>query len=258
MKSPLSKTKSKQSWVRRTSAHLFGWLARAFTSLLFLTCRQHVYGDAIVDRYRINNPGKGLLYASWHRGILYFIHYYRGRHFVVMASASKDGELAAQMCARHGWKVVRGSSSHRGSEALREMIHLYHQGYHGGLVVDAPVGPAHASKIGIIIAAKRTGLPIVPVMWSADRAWRIKSWDRTIIPKPFAKIVHVYNSDLLSVPREATRADCQKYQKRLDHILNRLMYQVDHCFTYAEDMDPRQIAVSDEQLGAYLKRFETH
>ncbi len=241
---PLKKRKPWQHAVY----YLFSWLTRFLFALMFCTCRVQVFGREIEKRYQKENPGKGLLYASWHRGLTFFIYFYRYKNFVVMASASKDGELAAQVTKRHGWVVVRGSSSYRGSEALREMVPYFKKGYRGGLVVDAPRGPAHVSKIGIIIVSRMAGAPIVPVIWSADRCWLLKTWDRTIIPKPFSRIAFVYADELIQVPRKASREECEQYRQLLDDTLNRLMYQTDHFFGTPGIKDPRQIEVPEAVL----------
>ena len=222
----------------------FGWAARIIATLLFATCRVTVYGHEIEKRYLEQNPGKGLLYASWHRGLMFFVYFYRFLNFVVMASASDDGELAAQAARRFGWLSIRGSSTRRGAQAMREMLTLFGRGYRGGLVVDAPQGPRCVSKIGIIVMAKRSGLPIIPVMWSADRCWRVGSWDRTIIPKPFSRIVFVYARDFIRVPPRATRQECEEIREHLDHVLNTLMFQTDHFFGSLPVSDPREITVA--------------
>jgi lysophospholipid acyltransferase (LPLAT)-like uncharacterized protein len=157
---------------------------------------------------------------------------------------------------RHGWITVRGSSSYRGSEALREMVPLYKKGHRGGLVVDAPRGPAHVSKIGIIVAARMAGVAIVPVIWSADRCWRIKNWDRTIIPKPFSRIAFVYGKDLIWVPAKSSREDCERLRQHLDDTLNRLMFQADHFFSTPGIDDPRDIEVAEAALIRHLEDFK--
>jgi hypothetical protein len=60
-----------------------------------------------------------VIYATWHRGILYAVFHWRWRNGVLMASASKDGEWAAGMIKRFGNRVVRGSSSRGGRVALQ-------------------------------------------------------------------------------------------------------------------------------------------
>jgi len=224
-------------------AHAFGWFSRIFSTILFSSCRVSVFGQEIEKKYLEEHPAKGPLYASWHRGLFFLIYFYRNLDCVVMASASKDGELAAQATKSHGWIPVRGSSSYRGTEALREMLSLLKKGHRGGLVVDAPKGPPCISKMGIIVLAKRTGLPILPLIWSADRCWRLGSWDRTIIPKPFSRIVMLYGSEFLSIPINASDEDCEAYRQNLDSILNRMMYQTDNFFKSHEYSDPRQIKV---------------
>ncbi len=226
-------------------AYVFGWFSRILSALLFSTCRVKVFGQEIEKQYLEQYPDKGLLYASWHRGLFFLIYFYRNLKFVVMASASRDGELAAQTTRRHGWIPIRGSSSFRGSEALREMLPLFEKGHRGGLVVDAPQGPPYISKMGIILLAKRTGLPIMPAIWSADRCWRLRSWDRTIVPKPFSRIVFLYAPEFIKIPTDASREECDAYRQELNSTLNRLMYQTDSFFKSPEYTDPRQIVIPD-------------
>jgi lysophospholipid acyltransferase (LPLAT)-like uncharacterized protein len=246
----------KHSYRQYALAYGFGWLIRMVSALLFLTCRVRVYGRDIEKKYFLEHPGRALLYATWHRGLMFFVYLYRFQNFVVMASASRDGELATQVVERHGWVTVRGSSSYRGTEALREMVALCKQGQNGGLVVDAPRGPAHVSKIGIIVAARMTGLPILPAMWSADRCWRLKNWDRTIIPKPFSRIAVVYGADFIRVPAKASKEDCERLRQHLDETLNRLMFQTDHFFSTPGVDDPRHIEVTAAALNKYLADFK--
>ena len=209
------------------------------------TCRITEFGRDIEERYLRENPGKGLLYASWHRGLFFVVYWYRNRNIVSIASASEDGELAAQAAKRFGWITARGSSSRGGDRAFREMEALVKKGYKGGLVADAPRGPRFVCKPGIIYLAKRTGLPIIPVIWSSDRCWKLNSWDRTIIPRAFARIVALYGDSLIFVPPDASRQDCELYRRRLDRMLNRITYQADHFFKTPEVSDPRQIEVPD-------------
>lgn len=225
--------------------YLFGWAFRIFGTLLLSTCRVSVFGREIEERYLTQHPGKSLLCPTWHSRVIFGVYFYRKMRMVGMASTSDDGEIAAQGAKRFGWKVVRGSSTRRGGQALREMAALINKGYWGGLVVDAPRGPAHVSKLGIIYLARISGIPLLPMMWSADRYWRLGSWDRTIIPKPFSRIVFLYSDDLIQVPADADRAECEKYRQELDDVLNKMMFQTDNFFNTPGISDPREIEVPD-------------
>ncbi len=230
---------------KRAGFYTFGWVARAAVTLWMSTCKVTEFGREIETRFLSANPGKGLLYASWHRGLFFVVYWYRNRNFVSIASASEDGELAAQAARRFGWVTARGSSSRGGRKAFREMEDYINKGHSGGLVADAPRGPRFVSKLGIIYLAKRTGIPIIPVIWSADRYWKLKSWDRMIIPKPFARIAALFADDYLHVPGDASRDVCEDCRRQLDDRLNRLMYQVDHFYDFSGIQDPRQIKVPD-------------
>jgi lysophospholipid acyltransferase (LPLAT)-like uncharacterized protein len=230
---------------KRAGFYLFGWTARIAATTWLSTCRITEFGREIETRYLETHPDKGLLYASWHRGLFFVVYWYRNQKVVSIASASEDGELAAQAAKRFGWVTARGSSSRRGRQAFREMEDYIHKGYKGGLVADAPRGPRFVSKLGIIYLAKRTGIPIIPVIWAADRFWKLNSWDRMIIPKPFARIVALFDDAYLHVPPDASREECENYRQQLDDRLNRIMYQVDHFYNDAGIEDPRHIEVPD-------------
>jgi hypothetical protein len=83
------------------------------------------------------------------------------------------------------------------------------------------------------------------VIWSAERCWRLKSWDRTIIPKPFSRVVGLFPPELIRVPAGAGRDQCEHHRQKLDDMLNRMTYQVDHFFTRPGVDDPRQIRVPE-------------
>jgi len=230
---------------KRAAFWAFGWTSKTVASLWLSTCRITEFGRGIEQEYLTQNPDKGLLYASWHRGLFFVIYWYRNQNVVSIASASEDGELAAQAAKRFGWITARGSSSRGGRQAYRAMEDLVNKGHKGGLVADAPRGPRFVSKLGIIYLAKRTGIPIIPVIWSADRFWQFNSWDRTIIPKPFARIVALFADDYIRVPADASREECESYRIQLDDVLNRIMYQTDHFFGDSGATDPRQIEVPE-------------
>jgi lysophospholipid acyltransferase (LPLAT)-like uncharacterized protein len=55
------------------------------------------------------------------------------------------------------------------------------------VVPDGPRGPAGRVSRGVVALAVRTGAPVVPVAFAARPAWHLSSWDRFLIPLPFAR-----------------------------------------------------------------------
>ncbi|HUO87446.1 MAG TPA: lysophospholipid acyltransferase family protein [Thermoanaerobaculia bacterium] len=126
-----------------------------------------------------------LFFASWFVS-RQLIH--RGFPLTVLVSPSRDGELAARTARRLGAEVVRGSSSRGAREGLRQLLRAASTGRGVAVVPDGPKGPARRAKPGAVAVARLAGAPLVPLTWVADRSWRLGSWDRLEIPKPFARV----------------------------------------------------------------------
>jgi lysophospholipid acyltransferase (LPLAT)-like uncharacterized protein len=136
-----------------------------------------------------------------------------------MISQSRDGEYAARVASWLGFKNVRGSSTRGGSKALREMVQKIKGGEIGGMLADGPQGPPRVAKMGAVAMAKETGVPLISVLWGADRCWVFNSWDRYLVPKPFAKVA-VFYTEPISVPPTAEGSaleDCRRlFEERLN------------------------------------------
>ncbi len=144
------------------------------------------------------NGGRVVL-CAWHQQFFPAIRYfqiYRRFKPSLMISKSSDGEIIADVAERSGWYAVRGSSSRGGKTALKEMIQNLCRFGLAAHIVDGPTGPAGIIKAGAISLARSSGAAIVPFYTSADRAWYFHSWDRFMLPKPFAK-VYLRFGDLL-------------------------------------------------------------
>lgn len=128
------------------------------------------------------------------------------RRLAAIVSASKDGGLLAHVLEIFEVEPVRGSSSRRGPQALRELVSWGERGFDLAITPDGPRGPCYEVQEGVISAAQLTGLPVVPVAYNLNWKLRLKSWDRFQIPLPFARC-EVVTGPLLRVPREATEAE---------------------------------------------------
>ncbi|MBE2212358.1 MAG: lysophospholipid acyltransferase family protein [Opitutaceae bacterium] len=112
-----------------------------------------------------------------------------GRPVYGLVSASRDGANLARFFDYVGMRVVRGSSSRFGREALRELIAVQRAGHDIAITPDGPRGPLYQLKAGALIAARRTRAPILLLGVDYQNAWRLRSWDRFCIPKPFSRVV---------------------------------------------------------------------
>lgn len=141
------------------------------------------------------------VYALWHEHLLPLALAHRGAGVTALVSQHRDGEILTRVLGRLGHQAARGSSTRGGSEGLEAMIRAGREGHPLAFTPDGPQGPARRCKPGVLQAAAATGLPIVPLAASSSRGRRLASWDRFLIPAPFARVV-VSRGAPLEVPAE--------------------------------------------------------
>ena len=119
----------------------------------------------------------------------------------VLVSLSRDGDLAATLARLARVEVVRGSTTRGGTEGLFKLTRVVRRRKLSTFTApDGPQGPVYVCKPGTLTLAKTSGAPILPLAFCADRTWRFGSWDRLMLPKPFARIAFVVGEPLIVAP----------------------------------------------------------
>lgn len=140
--------------------------------------------------------GVPFIFVLWHGELLPLLYVHRGRGIAALISEHSDGELIAQVVERLGYRTVRGSTSRGAARALVGLERAAREGCTLAITPDGPRGPARSFAPGAMVVAQRSGLPLVGVSVHASRAWRLRSWDRFTIPKPFATLRVGYSEPL--------------------------------------------------------------
>ncbi len=204
--------------------HAAGWAGRLALDALFRTVAFEA-GDG--EHYaEIRERGAPCIMVVWHGRLLPAVYYHRRQGITALVSRSGDGEYIARVLRHWGYETVRGSSSRGGAPAFRELLRLARAGRTVAFTPDGPRGPRQKLKPGALAAAQATGLPLVPLAAGADRAWWLESWDRFLVPKPFARVRIAYGAPLV-VPRDAGPEQVAACERRLEGELNRLVEAVD-------------------------------
>jgi lysophospholipid acyltransferase (LPLAT)-like uncharacterized protein len=159
--------------------------------------------------------GRNYILAFWHGRLLMMPYAYRGRRMAIMISRHKDGELIARTMRRFGHAAIRGSTTRGGAEALRAVVRKLHSGWDVGITPDGPRGPRFQVQSGVIQAARLGGVPIVPVAFAARPARTFASWDRFMLPWPFARATFIYGRPL-AVPRRAGAEEMERLRAALE------------------------------------------
>jgi lysophospholipid acyltransferase (LPLAT)-like uncharacterized protein len=201
--------KSQESRTSEASLALVALFGAAFIRCLRATLRLRFHGEDEVRRRERDR--EHFILAFWHRHMLLMPYAYRGKRMHVLSSHSRDGELMVRTLSHFGIGTVRGSSTRGGAIGLRGLLQVAAQGSDLGFTPDGPRGPA------------LSGLPIVPVAYAATRFGRLGSWDRMIVPLPFARLEYVFGAPM-SVERGA---DLETAGAELKRRLNELGREAD-------------------------------
>ena len=194
-------------------------LAALLIKLLMLSCRVVKVEGEERERKAVGRSKRGAVYAGWHQRMSYHFHYFGSRHVTMMISQSRDGEYAARAASWLGFKNVRGSSTRGGPRALNELTQRVREGEIGGMLADGPLGPAREVKLGSLVIARDAEVPLIGVLWGADRCWVLNSWDRYLIPKPFARVA-IFFTEPLWIPRSAQGEELEDYRRVFEDRLN--------------------------------------
>lgn len=171
-------------------------------------------------------PDKPIIFCIWHNRIAMAPILYRNfmkprwphRRTAGMVSASRDGGMFARILELFGMEAIRGSSSRRGAQALRDATKAMRNNLDLAITPDGPRGPRYEVQPGVISIAQITGCRIIPA--SCRLSWKItlRSWDRFQIPLPFSKC-EVHFGKAVDVPRKLTPEEFEAIRNQLQSVL---------------------------------------
>ncbi|MEY2529148.1 MAG: hypothetical protein QOJ05_1238 [Verrucomicrobiota bacterium] len=212
---------------------LDSWRARALLAFGFglyrlwaRTLRLQVEDPHDVVGFVRNQP---VIFAIWHNRLLMlprvFDPSFPTRQSFGLISASRDGDLIASFIERSGYGTIRGSSSRKGMLALRQLVDTLAAGSNVLLTPDGPRGPVYQASQGVIFLAQKSGAPIVPIHMEYSNSWRLKSWDRFVVPRPFAKLRAIFGAPV----RVAPMADSAQFEAERLRMENAMMSLVEQA-----------------------------
>ena len=207
-------------WHGRLAARLIWLAATALAATLRWRWRD--------ETNLFENGGKEpVIFCLWHNrlalSLILFRRYVQARQpqrkLAALVSASRDGGMLARVLELFDVEPVRGSSSRRGSQALRELVSAGKRGCDLAITPDGPRGPCYVVQDGIVSLAQLTGMAIVPASFHLSWKWRLKSWDRFQVPLPFARC-EVQLGEPVRIPREESAAERERLRAKLESSMN--------------------------------------
>ncbi len=169
---------------RRVAAGLAGRLVRLWCATLRVECPE--------PTRRMFGESSAALFVLWHNRLFVAAELSRRlrprRPLHGLVSASKDGAWLSAFFESVGLRVVRGSSTRGGREAVMALVDVLRAGQDAGLTPDGPRGPIYVCKPGVVTVARRARPRVLLLGIHYSDAWRLRSWDRFQLPRPFSRV----------------------------------------------------------------------
>ena len=208
---------------------MIGILGKGFIDLLFSTIKIE---SKCPERVSEIIESKRVIGAVWHSRILLGCYLYKGVNAAALVSQSDDGEIIARILQKQGYETIRGSTTRGGLKALASLVKKLKEVHRPAIIIpDGPQGPRFKVQPGVIMLAKKTGYPIVPVTYSAKKAKIFASWDRFMLPHPFTTCRIIYGNPIY-VPENADKQIEELCRVRLETELCRITQEADQRFGY--------------------------
>lgn len=165
------------------------------------------------------SSGKSPVIVLWHDSLLPLAYSMSKKNIATIASDSKDGDIISFILEKWSYFVARGSSTRGGLKAAMSIIkHCKKKPNGAAITVDGPVGPRHEVKSGAVFIAKNLSNVLIVVTLKTKSYYRFNSWDKFILPKPFAKI-DVYFSEPFYISDEKHEDSLKAETERLEKYM---------------------------------------
>lgn len=214
-----------KAWWRRVRPYILPPLVLGIIRLLMST--------VTVEVHNYTEPKSGAILLGWHGRVILATKVFRNKGYWAMISHSRDGEMQNRIFTKLGYNIIRGSTGRGGMKALLEAIKALKKGGIFALTPDGPRGPSGILQGGMLVMAKKSGCPLIPCGVSANRRWLFNSWDRYMIPKPFAKGIMIFGEPV-TIPPDATDEEVESIRIQLEQDMHRLETEAEAVFGHSK------------------------
>jgi lysophospholipid acyltransferase (LPLAT)-like uncharacterized protein len=230
----------------------FGGLLAASTVRVWMSTLDYkvAYYDPTVDPIDPRFSGQKI-FVFWHEYILLPLHMRGNCNLAMLLSRHRDADILLEVANHMGFDYVRGSTFGGGGTALRE---LERKSRHMNLAItpDGPRGPRRVLAQGPIYLSSKLGLPLVAMGFGYNRPWRLGTWDRFAIPKPYSRARAVI-SPAMVIPGKLDRDGVEHYRVHVERLLNRLTCEAE---AWADAGTPKSAEVPALRAPAWSKRHK--
>ena len=162
------------------------FILQLFVRFIYFTNKKTYHTTNALDE------NENFIVSMWHGDLLmqpFNYQNFRPQGTVkAIISEHRDGEAIRKTVEYLGIGSLAGSSTRGGAKALIGAIRSIKNGTDIAITPDGPKGPIYSVADGVVIISQKTKAKILPFSCVPSKYWKMKSWDKFVIPKPFGKI----------------------------------------------------------------------
>lgn len=246
--------KIRHPWLIKILGFAGAWIVRIWIATL--RYHYHAIGPSGLPRHPYLRGY--YIYAFWHENMLLPAYHCRWPNIWVLISQHADGQLVAEICRHMGILTIRGSTTRGSIEAMRQLLRISQQG-HLVLTPDGPRGPRRCVHAGIVSLAAKTGRPIIPIGIGYQNPWRLRSWDRFALPRPWQRATLVTAAPI-AIPSQLDSDRLEQYRCRIEDSLRSVSEAAER---WAEQGGPwtdgkSEKMLTEGSLANYDEKSEIH
>jgi len=204
------------------------WIAAQYIKFVWVSGRWRIIGEEVPDG--LQRDDQPFIVAFWHGRLIMMAL------VNMLISGHRDGQLVSGMMSHFGSKTVFGSSTRGGAAAFIQLARLLRGGGIVGITPDGPKGPRMRANDGVVALAKVTGVPILPLTFSASLRYVCGSWDRFVLPFPFGRGVFLWGEPIY-VSKSADEVEMSEKRVELENALLKLTQRADWLMS-RPDVEP--------------------
>jgi|GEM_PF-236750 len=213
---------------------------------------QAVYYDRSVDPVQAAFRGP-VIYLTWHEYLMVPYYLRGGTNAAILTSRHRDADWLSESARHMGFLTVRGSTSRGGSAAMLELLRRIGK-VNLGMTPDGPRGPRRRMERGPIYLSSKLGVPLIPLAVGCDRPWRLPTWDRFAVPRPFSRIRLIFGPRV-QIPPQVDRASVEHFRVQVERLLNSLTLEAE-AWAGAGTRKVDQSAVQRQPQPGSLRRVD--
>ncbi len=206
---------------------LVGILGKVILWLWAKSTRMTILGKE--EYQELRRAGKPVIFLIWHGRIFLVPYFFRRRGIVPLVSPSEDGEIAARIMDKWGYRIIRGSGSHAIIKAWNYMKRELQKGGEVIIVSDGPRGPNRKMKLGGLKLAQESGAYLVPFTFSTSRKKILRSWDNFLMFYPFSKVVAIYGRPFL-LDSTLKEDELERERQKIESLMIQLDERADRYY----------------------------